>query len=462
MVTTDTVYAVGDLPSVLLGKITWPAAGSGNFQFNGGGDGNATYMQNSYGGSVYVPDLGSYGTMIFGRTGEATFDAQLTEFAVSEEAATWNMFQQPLYAVTSAEAASINADCYYSVADYTALPAGNKIGLDYAAWYAAWDKSFPVGFGSAWVMRQKIQNVSFLGNEMPHWFRYNMPRYIPAAMTGTGTGAIIVNSRGTIYGPFAQGAKPDGVTDAEWYADVWGTGRRKHYLSAMNVSTKQWTKLTTAIPDFTGYEGDVSSPHACVDLANKRVYYSTYNGSTNALYYADFTSGLAGMTMNGPTNLTEINGAGMDQGGNSVLCVPTSGPNAGRRLWYMKNYDGELLLIDIDNGTIRSLAVSGLPADAAWWYMTYRASTNELIISTVSLADGVRSFKVVIPTDPTDEGSYGTMSMTTLAFAPGVAIDVGEATNRWSYGEITRYLDSLGVILLPQAHTATMLAYRPS
>jgi hypothetical protein len=462
MEVTNTLYEVGDAPTVLTGKIVWPAAGANNFQFNGGGDGNSVYLHAAYGGSVYVSELGAYGAMVFGRTGEATIDSQLSTFTLSDNAPTWNMFQQPTYPISEAQAASMNADWFYGASIGTTDLGGPVQNLTTEAQFTngTWLGGFPVNYGN-WSIRRKYANGGITG--APHFFRYNMPRYVSSAMTGTGVGAIVVNQRGTIYGPFSQGPMPAGeATASKWYADVWPSGRTKYYLWAMNVQTKAWTRLTDPVPDFTGYGSDLSTPHACVDEANKRIYYSAYNGSSHALYYADFDSGLGSVTLTNPANATDLaGGPAPSQSGNSVLCVPISGANSGRRLWYMKDQNAtpSLLLWDIDNNVLRRLSPSGLPANADWWGFSYRASTNEVLISTRSTTNGVRSYRFTIPTDPTVTGNYS-VSMTQIALN-GIPLEAAGDAAPWLYGERTKYLDSLGVILLTQRY-GKMLAYRPA
>lgn len=462
MSATDKVYTVGGLPSNAGTELVWPAAGQGGVLMSGGGDANTSMMHYSYGGSVFVPDLGTHGAMVFGATGEGSIHPQLTQFTMSEDAPRWRMFQQPDFATSLAQANARDADWYWSPSEYAALSSSLKIDIvGENAFAAAWDgTTFPVGYKD-WIARRKA-GPSILGNNVPHFFRYNMPRYIPASMTGTGAGAIITNTRGTQYGPFSQGPMPAGTTpEGRWFADSWGGGsdRRKHYLFAMDVQTKAWQRLTNTLPDFAGYV-DLASPYSCVDTQNKRVYYSTYNGSNHALYYASFASGLSGMTIVGPTNLTDLaSGPGMSQAANCVLAVPTSGPNAGRRLWYLRDAGATpaLLLIDIDNNTLRKLTITGLPSAAEWWCFAYRASTNEIIISTKQPSLGLaKSYRIAIPTDPTSAAGYS-VTATTLTLDTGVTIeDVGG----WQYGERNAYIDSLGVIFFTQ-RDQRMLAYRP-
>jgi hypothetical protein len=199
---------------------------------------------------------------------------------------------------------------------------------------------------------------------------------------------------------------------------------------------------------------------ACVDEANKRIYYTTYNGSNWALYYADLSGGFAGLTFSGPTNLTDLaGGPAPSQASNAALCVPTSGANAGKRLWFTRESNtSNVLLIDIDANTLRKLTIAGLPGTNDWWAWSFDESNNRVLITTKDEVDGVKSYRFVIPADYTSGANY---SVTNVALNQnGIAIEDVGGTTTWQYGERSKYIASLGVILITQANNK-MLAYRP-
>lgn len=465
MTDTGKVYEVGDAPSVAASSIVWPG-GSQDNSLHGSGDSNWHYMHYGYGGSVYAHDLGAYGSMIFGTPGEATLTEQKTIFTLSDNVPTWQWFQQPDFQLTSAGAIAEEADWYRpgaASAEYLALSAAKKITpADPGAWGLTWDGTFPVGY-EGWIMRRKWSK-SFCGKQISHWFRYHMPAYIPASMTGTGAGAVLMNSRSFIYGPFASGhgPKPSTVADADWFADVWGTGRRKHYLTAQDVVTKVSQRIEVPIPDFVQYSGDVTTCQSAVDLANKRVYYLDVNSGSLALYYADFTSGIAGMTWSGPTNVVDhAGGPATSQVSNMCLAVPTSGPNAGRLLLFSKEEGAaNLLLLDITNNAMWRLTNAGFPSNDTQWAFSYDPVTNRLFITKKGVGGtAVTSTVMTIPTDPTSGANYSPTT-TTLSFASGVSLESGyEAT--WQYGGRSSFIPTLGVIFMTQ-YTGKMLAYRPA
>lgn len=459
MVDTDKVYAIGDLPSVAEALIDWPAAGAEN-QLYAGTDSNYVYMHYGYGGSVYVPEIGTHGAMVFGTTGEAIFSEQLTSFTLSADMPTWTMFQQPLYATSEAEAITMEASWYYNQATYDALVISDPDrivarGAGESDFAATWDAAFPVGYAN-WIIREKV-GESCLGNSRWHSFRYNMPRYIPPSMTGTSNGAIVVTNRGPIHGPFSQGQYPDGVAIADWFSDVWGTGRRKYYLFAMDVVTKVWQRLATPVPDFTGFN-TASLPVSCVDESTSRIYYLAGNSTNFATFHADFSAGLSGMTMSGPTNLTDsAGGPAVSEGTSSVF---TQNHPTGKRLWYVKeeNATPSLLCIDLAANTMRRLSITGLPSNSAWWSMGYDSANNRIFITTKA-ASGVSYYKFIVPTDPTDAANY-VITSATCTFDTGVTLESG-SEGSWQYGDRGQYLPTLGVILMTQRY-GKMLAYRPA
>lgn len=458
----NTLYGVGEIPSdVLPGRIQWPGAGANNRLESGGSDNNPLYLTSGYGGSVFVPELGPWGTMIFGATGEHSVTEQLLSFGLSEDSPSWRFFQQPLYATSAAEADTFNADWYFNQAEFDAMASWQK--LEYNAdsqtsadWLSTWathGKSFPIGY-DGWIARRKYgagAGSTLLGNTRPHWFRYSMPCYLPPSLTGDGAGALLVNSQGTIYGPYNSGPIPSGASDADWYAERWPSGARKDWLYAMNVETKEWTRLPEPVPSSSSVYG-VAYPQSAVDAANRRVYYVT-NGGNWALYYADLSAGLRGMTMAAPTDLINTSGETAVLY-NSILCVPSAGGLAGRRLWFFQDaVSSALILIDIDANTMRRLPVANLPGGN--WRFGYDQANNVVYLTTVDSA--VNCSRFVIPDDFTNAAAY---SVETLSLnMNGHSVEAG--ANLSGYGQRSMFLNGLGVILVPMK-TEQLLAFRPN
>lgn len=460
---TNTVYEIGDLPAVALPRIVWPSAGAQNTLYTGT-DANYHRIHFGYGGSIYVRDRGPFGTMVFTGTGEGVLAEQMTEFTLSSDSPTWDFFQQPKYAVGAAEAATMDADWYYSEADYAALAASSpsrivpRGGAGEPSFVGGWDGQFPVGYVN-YIIRRKAQ-TSYLGNQRPHFARYEMPAYIPPSMTGTGNGAIVVNSQGTIYGPFSQGPQPNSVSDAAWWAEVWPSGRRKRWLYAMDVVTRQWQRLPQPVPDANWYGGDLMLPHSAPDPATKRLYYVSGGNSVGLIYYADFTNGLAGMTMSALITQTNAGGPGQfDEYSNHVTVTPATGVLAGKKLMYSKNgFNGQLRLDDLGTSTFYSLAIGSLPPKADSWGFGYDEVSNRLIITTKGTS-GVRSYVCTLPSNYTSAAAY-TFTMTALSLAPGVSLESGYEMTK-QHGDRNQFIPGLGVVLLTQNFNR-MLAYRPA
>lgn len=458
MVATDTVYEIGDAPSVLAAKIVWPD-GVANPPFFTGPE--ITNPHFSYGSSVYVPDVGTYGTLLFFSTGEDTFHNQISGFGLSANTPTYDYWQQPSFVTSAEAAATANADWYYSPTDAGDIETNQpqRVITQDGLWDATWDDVFPVTIND-WVLRRKPTNFT-TGNNVAHWARYDSAVCIPASMTGTGYSAILCNPR-CFHGPFTSGGggwKPPGISAAQWSTELWAGVRRKSFVHAQNTNTKAWSIIADPIPDVTGYSGDIASTRACVDTVNKRVYYQDYDtGSvTRCVYYLDCSSGLASATFSAAILLTEYSSAGFSQASNSVL---TDQSPAGQRLWFFKDgaNDGGLLVIDLNAGTFRRIAgVTNLDFTTDQLAFSYIAASNEIVITSKS--GGVpKNWRFVVPADPTNAANYS-VTKTTLALDTGVTVEAAHQ-DTWQFGERSKYIPELGVICLTQRY-GKILAYRP-
>lgn len=462
MADTDKVYEAGyawnDATYGLVAKYIWPEAGKGGYQYQGT-DGTNSPFHHAFGGCVFLTSQGAHGTFAYFGTGEAIIQDQISKWPFSDDNPEWGLLQQPGYQTTEAEAIAADADWYYNptdASDNAVVPSGKQFTTE--ADFSGWDKTFPLSF-QGWVIRRKYgtgTGSTLLGNQRPHFGRYSMPQAIPAAHTGTGAEAIIVTSLGPIYGPFAQGPRPQGVgvTEADMFAEVWSTNERKNWLYAMNVQTGEWQRLTPAMPQ--GFlPNTADQPHACYDHVNRRIYYmANYNGA-NALVYANLSDGLAAISISSPP--IELTGSSVPSlTANSVLCIPSFGVNAGKPLWLFKKSTGELLIVDIDAETVRTLAIAGLPSASEWWLFSYDQENNRVIITTKDTSFGVRSYRFVIPDDYTDPTEYS-IAMTTLDLN-GITLEA--VTDPYQYGDRGRYHPELGIILITQ-RLGKNLAYRP-
>ncbi|MBP8301000.1 MAG: hypothetical protein KA020_11580 [Planctomycetes bacterium] len=464
------LYEVGkrwdDAAHGVNAKLVFPEGTNGGGLYSGT-DGTFSAFHDSYGGAVFVPDMGPHGAMVFGGTGEGIIAEQLAMWRINDDDPAWDVFQQPSYQLTAGAAASAGASWYYNPTEYAALPALKKIpwsagtGSPEGAWEATWDRTFPIG-RAGWII-PGLCGDSELGNSRPMAFRYNYPVYIPASMTGWGAGAIVINDR-SWHGSFGGNSGPPlGVSAADWYVagNVWPSGRKKHRLFAMNVVTRQWSVIGT-IPDFVNsYIGNIQQPYAFVDVAAKRVYYTAAYAGHECLYYADFSAGAGAVTMSGlPVSLIESDGqADFSQShSNADLFVGATGTAlAGKKLYFFKNAFNRLGVIDLVGNEKIDLNVSSPPPAGNWIFSVDHANARVFITVKKSGTNTVTCTKFDIPSA---HGTAGAYTLTTVSVdMNGITLEA--AAGDIPYGSRGHYLDSLGgLVLLTQRYGKT-LAFRP-
>ena len=452
MTEVGTVYAVGDLPEVLNEKQVWPAGKPPASLFGGwsGHSNTSIQVHFGYGGSVFARDMGKFGTMIFGGTGEQQFNNQLTAFTLSDDAPTWDVVQQPRFALTREEMEAIGADLYYNPPEAASLFQFKEADRTLGDRWAAVGDAFPVAY-KGWVIPKKVRLWS-TGHKAPHAFRYNMPVYLPAAVSGNNSGAIVVNTR-SFHGPFRGGPDPDFVSPkSRFFADCWPDGTRKLYLHVLDLDTKQWIVVAQPIPPHTGH-AQLIQPFGFSDPATKRAYYTSHLGSSFALYHVDFSSGIEGAAISDPyvLSLSAAGASGMTSASNGVSFTTPSG----RFLYYTRNApaDGSLLMYDPDNKRTYVLKLPGMPVESMWMGFGYDAANNRVII-TVRDQSQVRCFHFGVPTDPTIASNY---KVEQTVLTPKEPL---EAVQCWQYGQRNEYVPQLGVVLITQRY-GPMLAYRP-
>jgi hypothetical protein len=435
-----------------------------------GTDGTFSVLHDAYGGSVYVPELGAYGTMVFGSTGENVIIEQLESWSMSDDDPAWNVFQAPSYAQTAAAATTRGASAYYSPGDFAALQASKPGNIapwgpgtgdteTGGGWNVSWDRTFPVGRGG-WIIGTGPGNtgkvgISELGNNRPMSFRYNTNVYIPPAMTGTGVGAILVNDR-SFHGWFAGSRGPQvGITPSQWFSDVWPSGRQKFYLYAMNVQTKAWTPVI-AIPDYidTTAQSYANVAAGFVDPTTKRAYYFGVNSGTVVTYYADFSAGIAGATVSGVTPILGAGGAWMGGVSNTPLFVGTSGALTGRKLWYYRTAGGHLAMYDVVANTAYDLNVASPPPSLGVGWMMGVDQANARVYIMDRSASGITVSKFDIPSAPEVAANYSIS--TTPVNMNGLT---PETVANGPYGDRNYFIPGLGMFLNPR--TGKMLFLKP-
>ena len=497
MTQVNTLYQVGtgwggaSATSGVNATFQWPinpATGQPDTTYGGalyaGLNGTFDHHWDTEGGSVFIPEIGPYGMMVFGGTGEGIIVNQLVGWPLSDDNPSFSAWQQPYYTMSEADAAANGASWYYNPAEYNALQASNPnriiphqvgTGSSEGNWgTTVWDKQFPVG-RAGWIIRGK-GGPSELGRNTPYFFRYNMGAYVPASMTGASAGALVVNER-SFHGSFGSSSGPPAnVTAAEWWlpSKITPGGGRKFYLFARDVlggGTPQWSVIAE-VPDFvTTYSGNVSHPHAFVDRASRRLYYTAHALNSLCLYWADFSAGMGAVTMGGPVAMSGANGVGADIGqshSHTDLFVGTSGVLAGRKLYYYRNGLGRLGMIELGstNRIYDLTGAVGLPSTGLVWFFAIDQANARIIIttrtrpmsSTPNTVSTCTWYSCPIPSDPTVGANYTftptVVNMNGLVFDRGVLAD-------WPCGHRARYHPELGVILLTN-RSGPMMAYRPA
>jgi hypothetical protein len=251
---------------------------------------------------------------------------------------------------------------------------------------------------------------------------------------------------------------PTGATVAEWVnaSHIWPSGNRKWPITVTNTQTKAVTILSQFVPDHTPYA--YTQPHSAFSRSEKRVYVSTDEANgTCSYYYIDFTNGVAGATVS-----SFIRPSGQDASpwrGNSGAF--TDGHPTGRKIWYWVDAITwtRLVMQDVANNQLLNLAIPGGEDFRTCLGMGYDPVGNRIIMLRFSqtVADLWECVTITIPSDPTNASGYVT-TVTPLALGAGVSTPVPEM---FDFHGKSRYIPSLGVVLLPQG-TGRMLAFRPA
>ena len=473
MLNADTVYQVGASPGTQA--LTWPG-GIANPAGYTSGDcmGGFDAMIDSYGGAVYAEDVGGpYGSMLYFSTGEDQFAEQIMAMSLYDDSPSYAWFQQPGFVTTLAAATAAGSDLYYNATDYAALAMAQKIDAyaTEAGWLTAWraaGSTFPVGWKN-WVYWRKPDTFT-QGSGSPWCFRYHANQFLPAAITGTGSPALVVNQHNA-YGPFrAWPPAFNTITDAEWSSNVWpGTSRRKFGIHAMNLNSKAWERLSGVwVPDMA-FGGFTTYTHSARDDYARRIYYKGRGG----IYHLDLSSGLVGASMSSAVDHAGSADAPFSEGNGALV---TNDP-LGRKLWYFQsvNTPNTLIVYDLVAQTSATLDLSArglsLPATPGAWpsyypYVPmlggYDPVNNKVHFVNIQRGGPAHCHSFTVPTGGVTSAANYTVNSRQLALASGVSYPpVANDRPVWGYGDRCKYLPALGVCLLPQPSGA-MLAFRPA
>jgi hypothetical protein len=452
----DTLYNVGTaIPSSANPSIAFPG-GIVPYGFSTNDDYGWDVMS-GYSSGVLLEDVGGpFGTLVFGTGGHTRIQNQILSLGISDDSPAFGWFQQPYF-----ETSAVNgAELYYNRTEFDALAANRKTGNGggtetamTAAWLAA-GGGFPMGY-EGWIFPRKLV-YGQLGNNNPHGFRYMAPNYVPSAMTGTGSGAYLIVE--APQGPFAESWLPSGASAADMVdpSARWPSGRRKWPVWCKDVYSGVWTRLAGVYqPDYLPY-GFIRQ-HTALAADQKRIYVSVDVGNgTAALWYIDFTNGIAGATIS--SLISPSTAVAPNRGTTGAF---TAGHPDGRHLWYwpdLLNPSG-LIVQDLDAGTQARLSIGqalNIPASDEPG-MQYDAANNRIVILQ-NRGNGVLTYRsVALPSDPMNAGGYAVSAERSLAADASVGTPVAPS---YFYGK-TRLHSQLGVMFVPQDR-GPMLAFRPA
>lgn len=481
--TSNTLYKIAGNPTTdMSGQIIWP---SGSQPPHWGGD----YLQHAgFGAAVYVADGGAYGTMVYCGTGEDVFNTHLTSLPLSNATVTWQVYQQPYYALTQAEAQTQDGDWYYNPSaedSFTASRPNAAMNVPPGVYsLSSWDKTFPVTLaGKGWVQWRKVKQT--LGKNQPIRLRYNTPTFVPASMTGTGAGAIIAfddNFAGPLRG---SNGMPENISNyynsgaaynpGDYAQDLMPNGDLALRFRAMNTSTKVWTTLAPLHrPVQAG--SDITRGHAFVDTVAKRVYYAMAGKSL----YLDLSGGLAGATVSAPVSMTLNPSNGTFSFDVNSGAGPCEGHPQGRKLVFVKwglygadpSDSTKLLLLDHDATAMfildfaavgfNMLPSPGQMLDFGFGYNPAAGSNGTLYLTyRKRFTTEYYLAKFPLPNDPTNVANYtGSFapSRTLLPAAGGATLETAGYGN--PFGDSRCYVPSLNVILWP--HQTQVFAFKPA
>lgn len=464
--------------------IVWPG-GSRPTKYGYGGDESRLHF--GFGAAVHVDDIGPFGALVYGGTGEDTFAQQLSMMRLDTAAPAFEWFQQPFFCRSDAEAITEGADWFYDPTAADAVAANRKMATGYLM-PSDWDGGFPVslptnigGQGGGWLIRRKAKLT--MGRWQPHCFRYSGPCYIPPSMSGDGDGYILVNTNCPAGPLYFNNAKPSNVGNVvgsggvlfrsdDYVADFDGSGRHKTFVHACNVRTRQWRRLEgtgiVSVPRVGPADGA-----SFVDRVNKRVYY-VHMDDSGGVYYVDFADGIDEATVSAPVSYSKPPGFNGGLRSDTGFGGTEQHPN-GRRVAYYQSatVNGKtcVVAVDIDNQKVAmiDLAPRGLDmpfdsyADAGF---SYDPATNRLLMIFNAAPDYAPVSQATyylasweLPADPTVASQYN-VTTTTLAYASGVTPEPWVGTFFTNLRDHCRFHPELGVVVRQQKD-GPPLAFRP-
>jgi hypothetical protein len=461
----NTLYEIGEPMNTYAWKAKWPPGITGSdIYFYSMIQPPWMDGHDDWQGMVHVEDVGPFGRMVIGGSGENQLDGNST--CLDPETGDWDVWDDPVFETSEAAAAAADADMYLDkdneqwsslrASRATFMPTGwSDLGPwapeynettwynAYAAWLAMWrqlpeNQRFPIATAGNWIFRRKFTNCGTLGYNRPWTWRYNSHCYIPPSMTGTGAGAMLRQAR-YFKGPFNSHTAWD-MLDHEWHANVAPGSFVQATIIVQNTQTKEFSVLPVPLPYTGQWRYDPPPSRSMfVDRVSKRVYVT--GPYFSSWCYLDFSNGIANVTASpGWTNMTTVGNytlSSHSDGSNSWLCTAN-----GRRLAYFisAHSHNTLSMWDMDNNTVRQLGPlpgMNMPYPAITEYSPvgcnggyYDPVANKNVITswwideatTPQYQTGAYSHVFTTPpgNDAYDASKYSVTS-TKLALAPGVS-----------------------------------------
>jgi len=423
-------------------------------------------FQYGWGGSLFVPELGTHGKLLITGTGENVLAEQVCSLDLGEDSPIYRVHEQPGYCTSLAQAQAEDADLFYDENYMTAnYSAGYRsthmcvIYQDEAAFVQQWDGQFPITRFNGWVFWRKVKDNMVRGLA-PHGKRYEAGATVPADVMGNGAAGIFYTTRISIRGPWFYTTNPAGSSFpnyrpySDYYASVYPGGYPTSYIKWQNATTKEWFRFPTPLPEYGA--GGFSIPismSAIYDAAVKRVYWQN-TGTDGSLLYLDLSNGIANATVGGPLMITNMGDGNTGRSFYANHCITNGHPT--KRLWFSREVAAKsLLMLDLATNSIYPLRnITGLPdtgidsVSTAFWAFSWDEANQRVIITTNNNA-GIRSFYFTIPSNHTSASAYT---------AYEVPIDQGGVSTEysgdppfiWQHGERSKLIPGLGVIITTQ------------
>lgn len=426
-------------------------------------------VMTGYSSGTWLADVGgTFGTMVYGTGGHTRLQNQVLAFNISEDSPTFSWWHPPTWVTSD----SADANIYYSPSEAAALIAGPRgtaariRGSNEAADAAAWDRQFPVTFDD-WIIPRKM-TTGQMGNNVPHGFRYSTTQYIPASVTGTDPMYMAINGA---QGPFVQSYAPSNVTDSEWFnASALGnaSARRWPYYFR-NCRTGAWTmhqwhpdkiRLNNFGGARIGWFSDIKRVYVNAPFVDSGQGFSGW-------YYLDFSAGFANHTVSAVTyagvGMQSFAGAAFSEGDALGRHFAVSLGSPSTTGVTVANFDtNPISFFAVDLSAFGFSFVSSYEKVGVSWDA---ANRRVLYVTQSRVNSQLEYWSIGVPDVLTNTAGWTAVKRVPALDDPAMATSHFSDWQDFSTGPTgfygkTRYLPSLGVVLVPCGRRR-QLALRP-